>query len=237
MGEIKERIKRLFNKGCTEYGLLNDGDRILLALSGGKDSLVMAQMMAERARIFKPSITVEAVHVVMENVPYQTDLEYLQDFCTKANIKLHLLRASFDESSDKRKTRCFLCARYRRKAMFDFAVKNGFNKVSLGHHMDDFLATMLMNMLYEGSFHSMTPNMHMEHYPISLIRPLCLVPEKEIATYAKEMDLVRQIHACPYEDRTRRLEMEKLLQSLCNMHPEARQSMWHALMKSASIPQ
>lgn len=232
---MKDRIRRLFNKGCTEYGLLNDGDRILLALSGGKDSLVMAQMMAERARIFKPSIIVEAVHVVMENIPYQTDLEYLQDFCSVAGVNLHVLRTSFDESSDRRKTRCFLCARYRRKALFDFAVENGFNKVAFGHHMDDFLATMLMNMLYEGSCHSMTPSMPMEHYPISLIRPLCLVPEKDIATYAEEMELVRQVHTCPYEDRTRRSEMEKLLQTLCSMHPEARQSMWHALMKNASL--
>lgn len=228
---MKEKIRRLFNKGCTEYSLLSDGDRILLALSGGKDSLVMAQMMAERARIFRPSIQVEAVHVVMENVPYQTDIAYMQDFCNGVGLKLHVLRTDFDGSTDKRKTRCFLCARYRRKALFEFAVENGFNKVAFGHHQDDFLATMLMNMLYEGSFHSMMPSMQMEHYPISMIRPLCLVPEAAISDYATETELVRQITPCPYEDRTRRLEMENLSKSLCNLHPEARQSMWHALMK------
>lgn len=191
----------------------------------------MAQLMAERARIFKPSIQVEAAHVVMDNVPYQVDLPHMQDLCYEAGIKLHILHTSFDESMDKRKTHCFLCARYRRKALFDFAVENCFNKVALGHHQDDFLATMLMNMLYEGSFHSMQPSMPMEHYPLSLIRPLCLVPEEEISSYAHEADLVRQIHPCPYEDTTRRTEMETLLQSLCRLHPEARQSMWHALMK------
>ena len=84
------KIKRLFNKGCTEYGLLADDDRILLALSGGKDSLVMAQLMAERARIFKPSICVEAVHVVMDNVPYQTDIAHMQEFCNGLGIPLHI---------------------------------------------------------------------------------------------------------------------------------------------------
>ena len=225
------KIRRLFNKGCTEYGLLADGDRILLALSGGKDSLVMAQLMAERARIFKPSIKVEAAHVVMENVPYKTDTDYMQDFCKKCGIKLHILNTSFDETTDERKTRCFLCARYRRKVLFEFATNNGVNKVALGHHQDDFLATMLMNMLYEGSFHSMLPSMPMEHYPISMIRPLCLVSESLIRTYAEEERLVRQVSPCPYEDRTRRTEMESLSQTLCNLHPEARQSMWHALMK------
>ena len=228
---IEGGLTRLFNKACTAYGLLSDGDRILLALSGGKDSLVMAQMMAERARIFKPSIRVEAVHVVMDNVPYQTDIAHMQEFCNAFGIPLHILHTSFDESTDKRKTRCFLCARYRRKAMFDFAVEHGFNKVALGHHQDDFLATMLMNLLYEGSFHSMRPSMPMEHYPLTIIRPLCLVPELDIASYAAASQLVRQIAPCPYEDRTRRSEMERLSQSLCTLHPEARQSMWHALEK------
>ena len=225
------KIRRLFNKGCTEYGLLADGDRILLALSGGKDSLVMAQLMAERARIFKPSIKVEAAHVVMENVPYEADTAYMYEFCKNAGIKLHILRTCFDETTDERKTRCFLCARYRRKALFEFASKNDFNKIALGHHQDDFLATMLMNMLYEGSFHSMLPSMPMEHYPIVMIRPLCLVPESFIGTYAEAEQLVRQVSPCPYEDRTRRSEMESLSQTLCSLHPEARQSMWHALMK------
>lgn len=225
------KIRRLFNKGCTEYGLLADGDRILLALSGGKDSLVMAQLMAERAHIFKPSIKVEAAHVVMENIPYEADTAYMYEFCKNAGIKLHILRTCFDETTDERKTRCFLCARYRRKALFEFASKNDFNKIALGHHQDDFLATMLMNMLYEGSFHSMLPSMPMEHYPIVMIRPLCLVPESFIGTYAEAEQLVRQVSPCPYEDRTRRSEMESLSQTLCCLHPEARQSMWHALMK------
>ncbi len=228
---IEGVLTRLFNKACTAYGLLADGDRILLALSGGKDSLVMAQLMAERARIFKPSIHVEAVHVVMDNVPYQTDILHMQAFCNALGIHLHILHTSFDESTDKRRTRCFLCARYRRKAMFRFAVEHGFNKVALGHHQDDFLATMLMNLLYEGSFHSMRPSMPMEHYPLTIIRPLCLFPEKDIASHAAEAQLVRQISPCPYEDRTHRSEMERLSQSLCTLHPEARQSMWHALEK------
>ena len=223
------KIRRLFNKGCTEYGLLSDGDRILVALSGGKDSMLMVRLLGERARIFKPSIQVEAVHVVMDNVPYQTDVDNMQRICDEAGVRLHILHTSFDESTDQRKTRCFLCARYRRKALFEFAVEHRFNKIALGHHQDDFLATMLMNLLYEGSFHSMLPSMPMEHYPLTMIRPLCLVPEAEVSFYANDVDLVRQITLCPYEDTTRRTQMEELSRTLCSLHPEARQSMWHAL--------
>lgn len=230
-------IRRLFNKACTRYGLLADGDRILLALSGGKDSMLMARLMAERARIFRPSIRVEAAHVVMENVPYQTDLAYMQDFCQRLGLPLHILHTSFDATTDTRRTRCFLCARYRRKALMEYAQDHGFNKVSLGHHMDDFLATMLMNMLYEGSFHSMAPAMSMQHYPLTLIRPLCLIHERHIAALASAHNMVRQVHPCPYEDTTRRTQMESLGRTLCSIHPEARQSMWHALEKGFGGPE
>ena len=229
------RIKRLFNKACTGYALLADGDKILLALSGGKDSLVMARLMAERARIFRPSIAVEAVHVVMDNVPYETDIAYMSEFCNGLGIKLNVLNTSFDETTDTRRTKCFLCARYRRKALFSFAKENGFNKVAFGHHMDDFLVTMLMNLVYEGSFHSMAPAMSMEHYPVTLIRPLCLVPEDLISLYAEEMDLVRQVAPCPYEDTTKRSTMKNTLSLLSGLHPEARQSMWHAMEKTWKI--
>lgn len=224
-------VRRLFNKACTRYGLLSDGDRILLALSGGKDSMLMACLMAERARIFRPAIQVEAAHVVMENIPYETDLRYMQEFCRGLGLRLNILHASFDETTDMRRTRCVLCARYRRRALMDFARDNGFCKVALGHHMDDFLATMLMNMLYEGSLHSMSPSLPMRHYPLTLIRPLCLVPEQDIAAVASARGMVRQLTPCPYEDRTRRAEMEALARHLCSFHAEARQSMWHALEK------
>ena len=225
------QIRRLFNKACTRYGLLADGDRILLALSGGKDSMLMARLMAERARIFRPSIRVEAAHVVMENIPYETDRPHMQAFCHDLGLPLHILHTGFDESTDTRRTRCVLCARYRRMALMEFARDYGFNKVALGHHMDAFLSTMLMNMLYEGSLHSMSPSMSMRHYPLTLIRPLCLVPEQIIAPLAAELSLVRQSRSCPYEDRTRRTDMKALARHLCSLHPEARQSMWHALEK------
>lgn len=229
--EAMAKVRRLFNKACTKYGLLADGDNIVLALSGGKDSMLMAKLMAERARIFRPSIRVEAAHVVMENIPYGTDQAYMQEFCHGLGLKLNILHTSFEEATDTRKTHCVLCARYRRKALMEYARDHGFNKVALGHHMDDFLATMLMNMLYEGSLHSMAPSMSMRHYPLALIRPLCLVQEQAIATVASNLEMVRQTHPCPYEDKTRRSDMEALAKTLCSLHPEARQSMWHALEK------
>ena len=144
-------------KATRDYGLIEDGDKILVALSGGKDSLTLLQMLAERSRIHKPRITVVAAHVRMLNIPYKTDTTFLQEFCDSLGITLHLLDASFDASTDSRKSPCFLCSWNRRKALFELAQQQGCNKIALGHNMDDFLETMLMNITFQGAFSAMAP--------------------------------------------------------------------------------
>ena len=167
----------------------------------------------------------------MDNIPYESDVEYLEGFCRDCGVALHVIHTRFDESRDGRKTRCFLCARYRRRALFDFAVERGFNKVALGHHQDDFLITLLMNMTYEGSLTTMRPSMPMRHYPLCVIRPLCMVSEQWLREMAEERGFLRQKRPCPYEERTRRRDMGEYLMMLERLNPEARHSMWHAVVK------
>ena len=223
-------LSKRFNKGCTDYHLLQDGDRILIALSGGKDSLMLLRLLAARSRIYRPKIQVEAAHVIMDNIPYETDRSYLQQFCDEAGVRLHILHSSFDESTDKRKTRCFLCAWNRRKTLFSYAVSQGFNKVALGHHMDDILTTFLMNITYEGNRQTMQPSLALQHYPITIIRPLCLVSEADIQAEATQLGFLRQKKPCPYEQATRRTSMNEVLHQLESLNPEARYSLWHAIM-------
>lgn len=225
-----ERIQRKFNKGCVDYGLLEDGDRILIALSGGKDSLMLCKLLAERSRIFRPQIRVEAAHVVMDNIPYESDRSYLEQFCKDLGIPFHLLHSRFDESTDPRKTKCFLCAWNRRKTLFSFAQEEGFNKVALGHHQDDILTTWLMNITFEGNASTMLPKLKLEHYPVEIIRPLCLVQEDWIREAARELGFVGQKVKCPYEEVTRRHDISKIFKQLEQMNPEARYSMWKAMM-------
>lgn len=227
--DVERRVRERFNRGCVKYQLLEEGDRILIALSGGKDSLELVRLLAQRAKIYKPHIEVEAAHVIMDNIPYETDRTYLEQFCADNGMRLHLLHARFDERTDPRKTRCFLCAWNRRKTLFEFAQENGFNKVALGHHMDDFLTTLLMNMTYEGSLQTMAPTLQLEHYPITLIRPLCMVHEADIRQVAEEQGFQKQKVACPYEEETSRTTMNQLLHQLEELNPEARYSLWHAI--------
>ena len=231
MADCERLILKRFNKGCVDFNLLKDGDRILIALSGGKDSLMLARLMAQRSRIYKPRITVEAAHVIMDNIPYETDRTYLQNFCDELGIKLHILHSRFNESTDPRKTRCFLCAWNRRKALFEFAVANGFNKIALGHHNDDIIITYLMNITFEGSAHTMLPSLRLEHYPLEIIRPLCLVHEDDIAKVAEELGFQKQKVLCPYEEVTNRKTMTDVFHHLQTINPEARYSLWRVALQ------
>lgn len=222
-------IERQFRKALTDYGLLADGDHILAALSGGKDSLLMLELLAKRSRIFKPRFQVSAVHVRMENIPYETDTSYLESFCAELNIPLHLVTTSFDATTDKRKHPCFLCAWNRRKRIFQLAQELGCNKIALGHHQDDLLCTALMNLTFEGHFSTMPVMMKMEKMPLTIIRPLALCKEVDIKTLAEEKGYQKQRKLCPHEKETNRTRMAELFQHIEKLNPEARYSMWHAL--------
>lgn len=232
---LEDKIRKQFNKGCVDYGLLQDGDRILIALSGGKDSLELTRLMAQRARIFKPQIQVEAAHVIMDNIPYETDRSYLQQFCEQLGVKLHIIHSQFNESTDPRKTKCFLCAWNRRHALFQFAMEHGFNKIALGHHMDDILITLLMNMTFLGQFSSMAPALKLEHFPLTLIRPMCLVHESLLQELAQELSFQKQKVACPYEEETRRSSMTQVFHELEQINPEARYNLWRTLAQSTTM--
>lgn len=235
---LEAKIEKLFNRGCVDYKLLSEGDRILIALSGGKDSLELVRLLGKRAKIWKPKIEVEAVHVIMDNIPYETDRSYLNRFCSEANVKLHILHTSFNESTDPRKTKCFLCAWNRRKSMFEFATANGFNKIALGHHQDDIITTLLMNMSFEGMFGTMPPILSLEHYPLSIIRPLCLVRENMIREFATEMGFEKQKVLCPYETKSERSRISEVFHQLESINPEIRYNLWHSMtnIKTELLP-
>lgn len=226
---ITHKLTKQFNEGCTRYGLLEDNDRILIGLSGGKDSMALLSLMAKRSKIFKPKIHIEAVHVVMDNIPYSSDTEYLEEFANEHGCKLNVIHTSFDETTDTRKTKCFLCSWNRRKALFKFAEENGFNKIALGHHQDDIITTLLMNMTFEGATATMPPSMKMEHYNLTIIRPLCLAKEAMIKEFAEKSGFRKQKKLCPYENVTKRKAMEDVFHKLEELNPEARYNLWKAM--------
>lgn len=241
---LEERLWKTFNKALGQYQLIDEGDRILVALSGGKDSLCLLEFLARRSRVHVPHFTVEALHVRMENVRYETDTSYLQSFCARLGIPLHLVTTSFnsqlstliatphsqrENSQLKQKPPCFLCSWQRRKQLFNLAQQLGCTKIALGHHQDDLIHTALMNLTFHGHFSTMPAKLKMRKMPLTIIRPLCLCREDDIRAFAEQQGYEKQLKQCPYERTTHRTTAAQLFAQMEQLSPEARYNIFHAL--------
>ena len=226
---LMRRIGQRFNKGVVKYRLIDDGDKILVGLSGGKDSLALLELLAKRSRILKPKFSVVAVHVSMTNIPYQADLDYLRNYTEALGVPFIHYETSFDPSTDTRKSPCFLCSWNRRKALFTVAKEQGCNKIALGHHMDDILETLLMNITFQGAFSTMPPKLVMKKFDMTIIRPMCMVHESDLEEMAVVRNFRKQIKNCPYETQSNRTDMKGVLKQLETLNPEARYSLWGSM--------
>ena len=246
---LEKRLNERFVKAMATYHLIEDDDRILVGLSGGKDSLLLLELLAKRAKILHPRFSVEALHVRMENIHYETDTSYLQGFCDTLGVKFHIRTTRFEVISTERsewrdlsttlemtnkdrrrqKQPCFLCSWMRRKELFNLAQELGCNKIALGHHQDDILHTALMNLTFQGRFDTMPARLKMRKMPLTIIRPLCMIEEQDIKAYAELQGYQKQQKLCPYENDSHRTDIKRLYEDIERMNPEARYSMWKAL--------
>lgn len=233
--KLERKIISRFHKALSDYNLIDDGDYILIGLSGGKDSLCLLEMLARRAKIQRPNFKVEAVHIRMENIKYETSTDYLQSFADRFDVPLHILTTGFDASTDKRKSPCFLCSWNRRKQIFNLAQELGCNKIALGHHQDDIIHTTLMNEIFQGHFSTMPVKLKFKKMPVTLIRPLCLEEEADIRQYAEQQGYQKQIKQCPYENDSHRSEISRLFEEIERMNPEARYSIWNSLESEGKL--
>lgn len=252
----RERLTKRFHKACADYGLIADGDHILIGLSGGKDSLLLTELLGRRAKIYKPRFQVTALHVRVKERDYHTDLSYLESFCQEAGVPLIVRDVEIsdglsahkalngdaaeplDGGRSKETSPCFLCSWYRRKTLFNVAQDLGCNKIAFGHHRDDIAQTLLMNLIFQGAFATMPPVLQMEKMPLQLIRPLCLIDESDISTYAAMRGYEKQAKLCPFEHVSSREKVKYLLEQIKQLNPEAIDSLCGAMtnIKEAYLP-
>ena len=243
---LRARLTKRFHKACADYGLIADGDHILIGLSGGKDSLALVELLGKRAQVWVPRFQVTAVHIRVKERDYHSDLSYLEDFCARVHVpfivkdtEIAELKGDGREAKETReKHPCFLCSWYRRKALFDVAQELGCNKIALGHHKDDLVETLLMNLIYQGSIGTIPPLLQMEKMPIQMIRPLCLIEEKEIRQYAELSRYEKQAKLCPLEKVSSRAEVKQLIAQLEMLNPNVRDSIYGAMenIKTEYLP-
>lgn len=227
--KLEKRIVSRFQKAIYKYNLIENDDKILIALSGGKDSLCMLDMLGRRMKIHSPHFKAEAVHIRMSNVSYESDTSYLRNFAAEYNVPLHVITTHFDIYENSDKPICFLCSWFRRKHIFNLAQKLGCNKIAFGHHMDDIIHTAMMNQFFQGQFSTMPVKLQMKKMPLTIIRPLCLELEEDIAGYAEIRGYEKQKKSCPFEKESHRASMRNIFNIVEGVNPEARFSMWNAL--------
>ncbi len=238
LAQLETKLRKLFVRAFATYNLLSDDDHVLVGLSGGKDSLFLLDMLARQMRIDHPHFMVEALHVRMENISYFTFPSYLERFCSERGIPLHIRTTRFDTADTahqssrdvrRQKSPCFLCSWNRRKQMFNMAQKLGCNKIALGHHQDDIINTALMNLIFQGRFGTMPALLKMKKMPLSIIRPLCMIEERDIQRFAELSGYEKQTKLCPYERISHRTDIRQLYDLAENLNPDVRHSIWNAL--------
>lgn len=226
---LSRKLEYKVKKAIFDYGLISDGDRVLVGLSGGKDSLALVDLLGGRSKVYQPRFELVVAHIVMDNIPYCSDIDYLRQQAEAYDLPFIVRHTSFDPTTDTRKSPCFLCSWMRRKALFELAKAERCHKIALGHHQDDILETLLMNLTFQGAFGTMPPRLRMNKFDMEIIRPLCLIEEKELVRFAAWRGYRKLLKNCPYESGSNRSVMKELLCRLESINPEARYSLWNSM--------
>jgi len=220
----RKDIFRPFVQAINEYELVEPGDKIAVAISGGKDSLILAKLFQELKKHNK--IPFELVFLSMDPGFLQVNRELLEENCKYLNIPLEIRESDiFDVLGKIAKDQpCYMCARMRRGFLYKAATDLGCNKLALGHHFDDVIETTLLNIFYNGTFKTMVPKIQAENFEnIELIRPLMFVKEKDIIRWTKYSGIQSMNCGCTVaaeKTSSKRREIKKLIETLSKDYPK-----------------
>jgi tRNA(Ile)-lysidine synthase TilS/MesJ len=227
--------EKLFKKTCKkvgqtirEHNLISDNDRLLVGLSGGKDSMILLESLVALRKSFPFNYEIFVAHVVPLNTGYKVDMNYLSAFCKKLGLDF-MVKEIEPDFSRKEKSVCFVCSWFRRKALFDLGKELNCNKLVFGHHRDDALHTFMMNMIYHASISSMPYSLKMFEGRLDLIRPLLNLWEKDLNLLAEKKNYESVQKSCPYDEKTKRYYVSDLIKSIEEQYPKAKINMFHSL--------
>ncbi len=226
-----QHIMGLVRRCIEDYNMINEGDRIAVGVSGGKDSLALLDAMARMREYFPKKYHLEAITL---DLGFDgMDFTPVRDFCRDADIPFTLVETQikqivFDYRQEKNP--CSMCAKMRRGALNKAAVANGCNKVALGHHFDDAVETFLMSLFYEGRISCFQPVTELDRSGITQIRPLLYVGEKKIASYA-EKNLPVVHNTCPADKHTQREEVKELIVELSKKYPDLKTKVFGSMQR------
>ena len=214
MKDPEALLAKLVESALRRYAMIEEGDRILIAVSGGKDSTSLAYDLSMKRRWWPERYELRAIHIAT-------------DFCSccKKSALFELLGSWGIESvsidvpvigrlKPGKSMNCYWCSTQRRTELIRYAMAEGFNKIALGHHLDDIVETLMMNMLFKGQISGMLPNLRYDKYPVSIIRPLALCEERQVIALAEEKGFRSASCTCPYGRDSKRREVRARIAEL-----------------------
>ncbi len=228
-----QKILGYMRKAIEDYNMIEDGDKIVVGLSGGKDSTTLLLGLKNLQRFYPKKFEILAVTI---NPGFDNfDITPISSLCKDLNINLleektHIKEIVFDIRNEKNP--CSLCANLRRGILNSVAIREGYNKIALGHNEDDVLETFFLNLLYGGSINTFAPISYMDRSNITLIRPLIYAPEKYIGNFVKRNNIPIMPKVCPIDGVSKREDMKKLILDFQKDIPTIRANLYGAIKRS-----
>lgn len=225
-----KRLLKPFRKTILEYNMIEDGDRVAVGLSGGKDSSTLLYLLTllQRQLPFHFEIVPISLTLGFKGM----DLSPLQKYVVSLGHQLYIKETNISQvvfDIRQEKNPCSLCANLRRGILYDYAKELNCNKVAYGHHLDDGIETFFMNLLFGGKLGVFKPVSYMDRLDITLIRPMLAIEEKNIIQFVKAKQIPIIHNPCPADKHTKREEMKELVHALSEKYPNIRQNFLHAV--------
>lgn len=222
---LGKRLESMIRKAIFDFKMLDQVEKVGIALSGGKDSLALLFFLKAIAGRGFPDWKIHAFHVNGEfSCGAGMTLGYLQGVCDALEVPLTVR----ESTQTLEKLECYSCSRERRKLLFDACKEVGIDTLAFGHHRDDNAQTILMNLLHKGEFAGNLPKLRMQEYGVTIIRPLIYVAESDIRTFAEQHGFIRLMCRCPVGQKSMRKKVETLLTELEAQYPNVRENIANA---------
>lgn len=227
-----QEILKYIRKAVDEYNMIQDNDKIAVGLSGGKDSITLLKGLKSLQHFYPKSFELVAVSI---NPGFEFfDSNFLRNLCNDIDVpffeeKSYIKEIVFDIR--KEKNPCSLCANLRRGILNSVAIREGCNKIALGHNEDDVLETFLLNLFYTGTISTFAPVSYMDRSKITLIRPLIYASEKTIKRFIKKYNINVMPKTCPMDGISKREDMKKMIQELGISIPHIRANLYGAIKR------
>ena len=224
-------LKKWMEKAIMDYGMIAPGDRLLVGLSGGADSLALLDLL-DSPMVHVPSFGLQVVHIDPGFDPTYTGYRILETYLKAGGYNYVMEKMDYGplaHSDYNKKNPCFLCSRLRRKRIFEIADERGCNKIAFAHHRDDIVETLLLNMFYSREISTMVPNQRIFAGKLHIIRPLACIREGLVKKYAVERRFPVIENACPTSKTSRRLYIKNLLDALEKENKDIRDNIYRSL--------